>query len=267
MPIKYHKLSSVWKGINYGLQRISQDSQIVFGRQSKTKLWYQNWYYGDKHLDVMEIPVNLEFTRHFTVREFIQQGQWSINEAFRNIIPMFAEALEDMEISKEDEDELQWTSSSTGMLTTKTPYEFYREKSHTVKWMKQLWKKFIPPKMSVNLWKIVWNRAATTDNLFRRGGRIAPIRIGCIIGAVEMREHLLLHCQNALKIWNWLSDATNLNFRKFGEITEMIKWASKLSKKNLYNQLLKALVDVTCWEIWATRNLIVSQGQLTPKRD
>lgn len=68
IPIKYHRLSYVWKGIKEGLQYVSQDIQVVFGKQSKSKLWYGNWYHGERLID-MEIPENLEFSRQHTVAD------------------------------------------------------------------------------------------------------------------------------------------------------------------------------------------------------
>lgn len=152
-------MSSVWKGIKEGLQNVSQDTQVVFGRLSKSKLWYGNWYHGERLIDTMEIPENLEFSRHHTVADFMEQGQWRINEVFRTAVPMVAKELEEIEISEEKDDTIHWVGSFNVTLTTKTAYEFYREKSQTVKWMKKLWQKFIPPKISVSVWKISWNRA------------------------------------------------------------------------------------------------------------
>lgn len=51
-----------------------------------------------------------------------------------------------------------------------------------------MWQTYVPLKISVHLWKIVWNRVATADNLFGRGATVAPICRGCIVGVVETRS-------------------------------------------------------------------------------
>lgn len=42
----------------------------------------------------MEIPRNLEFTRHYQISDFIAQGNWHVSEAFKNTLPMVAGYLE-----------------------------------------------------------------------------------------------------------------------------------------------------------------------------
>lgn len=50
----------------------------------------------------------------------------------------------------------------------------------------------------------------------------------------------------------------------FHTVTELLKWVNKLNNKNLFHQLLKALVAAGCWEIWLSRNSIVFDGKLIP---
>lgn len=45
-PIRHYKASPVWQGIKMGLLSMAKDTQVVFGRLSKSKLWFDNWFFG-----------------------------------------------------------------------------------------------------------------------------------------------------------------------------------------------------------------------------
>lgn len=242
--IMYHKSSSIWKGIKEGLQLMAQDTQVVFGQKSNSKIWYDNWYGGGRLIDAVEIPVELEYTRNLNIAEFIEAGSWKIHEEFENKLPDIAAEMKNMEI--EEEDQLYWTGSSNGVLTTKEAFNHYHDKAPTVHWMKSIWQHYIPPKISVHMWRIVMNRLPTAQHLSKRGMNISSVCLGCIYGETETRDHLFWSCTNARNLWNWISAATSINFNSFGSVNEACRWDFKLNNKTQFNQLLKVLVSCTC---------------------
>lgn len=239
IPINYYKSSSIWGGIKEGLFKSSQDTQVIFGRQSSTKIWFDNWFKGGRLTDAMNPTQALEFTRNWSINMFIRDGQWNINSIFQQALPEVAEVMLQMEVSENDEDEVVWRGSTNGNLTTKGAYNFCRERSQPVTWMKSLWQTYIPPKLSMHIWRMARNRLSTAQNLRKRGCNVAPICLGCINGSNELRNHLFWECNNARNIRGWIEDATCIIMSGYQIIMEIVKWVNKLTNKNLFHQLLK----------------------------
>lgn len=67
-----------------------------------------------------------------------------------------------------EDDELIWMKSPTGVLTIKVAYAEYRKKVRKKFWLKKLWQKYIPSRISVFTWKIVMDRLPAEDNALIR---------------------------------------------------------------------------------------------------
>lgn len=103
----------------------------------------------------------------------------------------------EMEVNSEHEDIITWRGSSNGNLSVKLPYEYYREKDVATHWEKGIWQTFIPPKISILIWRIIRGRVATAERLPRRGMHTGTVRLMCIQGIQEDENHIFIHCEQA----------------------------------------------------------------------
>lgn len=125
---------------------------------------------------------------------FIHNGVWSIPETLKEQLPTVAASIEEIEISDATNDEAVWVGSADGDLTIKMAWEYYIEKEVKVKWMKGLWRTFLPLKISVTSWKTVMNRMPTAKSLARVGMAVPPVCLVCIVGDEETVLHLFRDC-------------------------------------------------------------------------
>lgn len=75
-------------------------------------------------------------------------------------------------------DELIWVGDSTSKLMVKSVYEFYRTKEITVQWQGKIWQSYIPPRISIFIWKLVHNSLPMEYNANRRGKTVDG---GCVL--------------------------------------------------------------------------------------
>lgn len=212
---------------------------------------------------MLEIPVELLFTKNYRVSPIIQNGEWVIPESLSRLYLIISAEILEVQISESNDNELIWEGSPNGDISVKSAYEFCREKEQSVKWLQQLWKKFIPPKLSIFAWKILCNRVTTGSWLCSKGIILSPVCIGCIHGAVEDLNHLLLFCDIVRNIWAWLSELLHCNLSSFSLVVQLIKWAAKHIQNSTVGQIRTASVMQGLWAIWTVRNKLVFEWKTT----
>lgn len=160
--INYHRSSSICGGIKVGLLLVTLDVQWIIGRQSKIS-WWKNWLNGRSLESLIHMPLELKFTEYFTISQIIHDGCWAIRQSLKTLFPVVVKEINEVHISK---DELVWDGSTIGMITIKAAYNYYRVKEQIILWKKALWRKFIPTKMSLFVWKMINIRIITTSKIF-----------------------------------------------------------------------------------------------------
>lgn len=113
-------------------------------------------------------------------------------------------------------------------------------------------------KISIFIWKCLRNSLPTDDNANDRG---IVVDGGCVlcddITVLEDQDHILMHCDFAKLVWNWLSTLLHLDLSFLGSVREMIKWATRRNLQDQYNQTLQLLIFQTLWILWKVRNKAV----------
>lgn len=126
-----------------------------------------------------------------------------------------------------------------------------------VNWYGNVWRPFVPPRISVLVWKILNNALPTAMALKRRSiTENPPAYIGCIAGAVEDVNHVFIHCNMARNLWAWMSQVLGENITLFNCVVSLIRWAARLEKKNSAYQVKMAAVFVGLWSLWTIRSCL-----------
>lgn len=110
--------------------------------------------------------MEIKFKENYRVSQIIECGCWNIPQDLMNLFPVVSSEIKEVQISEVEEDELFWDGSANRVITVKAAYNFYRDKKQTVLWKKALWRKFIPPKISLFTWKLCSQRVIIALKLF-----------------------------------------------------------------------------------------------------
>lgn len=131
---------------------------------------------------------------------------------------MLAKEISEVIISESTKNEFIWCGSENGQITVNNAFENYREKAQMIKGRRNIWQSFIPPKVYIFSWKAMNNKLRTCSILHQWGLRPSLVCIGCIFGVPEDDNHLLLYCNTAKNLWNWLSDCLAVDLTSFNRV-------------------------------------------------
>ncbi|GLT79003.1 hypothetical protein SLA2020_505170 [Shorea laevis] len=83
----------------------------------------------------------------------------------------FWSVLSRARLTKGGMDKWKWVHNSNGDYTVKATYNFLSSIDVVLekKWCKLIWGRYIPSKVSIFGWRLLLNRLATKENIFRRG--------------------------------------------------------------------------------------------------
>lgn len=113
---------------------------------------------------------------------------------------------------------------------TKSAYNFYRDKAHVSYWKASIWRPFLPPKISMMVWRILIRRLPS-ERLVTRGIQISSVCLSCIIGVRESEKHIFWGCDHAQNLWQWVSTLISEDITQLTDVTGMIKWATHQRKE------------------------------------
>lgn len=160
----------------------------------------------------------------------------------------------------EDKDVLIWEASTSGGFSFSDGYEIVRHRFPVKSWASIIWRPFIPPRYSILVWKILFNKLPTEDQLQRRGIPLAPICQLCHKNS-ESIDHLFSSCDFAQCAWRWLATQFGTIIQPTGSLSDL--WLDFLSKRfspHLRNVWL-ASGFFLLMAIWKMRNKVKFEGK------
>ncbi|CAJ2629018.1 unnamed protein product [Trifolium pratense] len=122
-------------------------------------------------------------------------------------------------------------------------------------WMK-IWNKSIPSKVSCLVWRLLQNKIATKDNLFRRGvigqGSLMCCS-GC--GTEESVFHLFFECPIFAGIWydvsKWMGISTALHKEGMNHLEQ---FEGLIGSGRAFTERVRVIWFACIWCIWRSRN-------------
>lgn len=167
--IKHYKSSSIWPGIKEGLNLLLPDTCYLLGYYSDCSFWNDLWLEGEKTTDIVVVPQQWRLVENYTIKDMRQHGRWKLPEFLKLQYPNVEQKIQQVEVAEMEDNLSQWKGGTNGELSMKQAFDHYREKSIQQLWMKKLWSIFIPPKISLLVWKIIRRRLPTADRLVKSG--------------------------------------------------------------------------------------------------
>lgn len=130
--------------------------------------------------------------------------------------------ISDLQELLQEQDELIWEGSQNGKITVRDALEDCRVKNYVCSSWRGLWRQFIPPRISVFCWKVLYDRLPSAAVLHKQNMLPAPVYLACISGQNEDTDHVFLHCHQAANVWNWIHQLTGKNFQAMGRMAKII---------------------------------------------
>lgn len=158
-------------------------------------------------------------------------------------------------------DKCIWRPTSTGSfsinslrkVTATTPEAFP---------FKQIWSNYIPPKISIFLWKVIHGILPTDDKVQKCGIMFCSKCVCCKDPCSESAVHLLLRSDLAQSTWGKISQCFKIHPANYGSGQTFLQHI--LSSQHLSTQagmISLLLVSLWMWETWCERNYRRYEGK------
>lgn len=181
--------------------------------------------------------------------------EWE-KEEMANLLVM----LQDVSLQECREDTLIWIHGKYGVFTVKRCCELIEEKKGLPDspWGSLIWGKEIPMKIQAFLWLALHDAIATKSFLFKRKILFDRSNFFCLwCGTTEEdKNHILVQCFWAWKIWMSIFEWWNINWVLPGSVEGILRFCNFWRKKKLY-KWWRIIIAFTLWGIWEARNFVV----------
>jgi hypothetical protein len=181
----------------------------IIGNGEKINFWNDNWC-GTPLSDLYNIPAQTRPLLTSTVSDYLVGGHWSLPSQLTQVFNNLTYVVNQVSIPLEpDQDHLIWKLSDSGDLSLKAAHLFKMQNCHDVHWAKLIWNTAIPPSKSLLVWRLMYDKIPTDENLLIRGCYL-PSMCSICKTQVETTFHIFFECGFAVKTWSWLAGCLNI---------------------------------------------------------
>ncbi|CAI8601164.1 unnamed protein product [Vicia faba] len=181
------------------------NTQWLVGNGKFVNFWIDNWL-GEplvKQFNIHEKFHNILTSR---ISDFLHNSCWYFPDNLLSACPDLLSTVSIITPAGTDiEDVLIWKNSNNGQLSLKQAFDFVQCHCQRVSWQYFMWNTFIPPSQSLLVWRLLYNKIQTNDNLTLRGFSFPSV---CDLGHShrETSFHLFFECPLVKNYWNWLKN-------------------------------------------------------------
>ncbi|KAL5168952.1 putative ribonuclease H protein [Glycine soja] len=285
-----------WRGLAYGprkqyfstwwadLRAIFQHQNVVradnqirwkLGRGDKFLFWEDPWGDGG-------VPLKDQFPELFSISSqrdlrVEEVGSWTENgwvwnmvwrrNLFDNEVQLasnFIDHIHQIRVNNNLNDTWVWGAESSGIFSTKSGYQVIKAEmvdEGQYLGFKKLWEIKLPPKALSFVWRLLWDRLPTKDNLIKRQIQVDDDLCPFCHNQPESASHLFFTCGKIMPIWweylNWVKEDKVFHCRPLDNFIQHFSSASsKVSNTRRTMWWIAATVS-----IWRLRNDIIFQNQ------
>ncbi|CAI9763513.1 unnamed protein product [Fraxinus pennsylvanica] len=162
-----------------------------------------------------------------------------------------AEVVQTIGARKEGSDMVIWKPNDNGDFSTSSAWDIVRVRSPKIPWMKWIWHKFLPKKVSFCMWKVKFN-CLSVDSRVRSTGVALVSRCDCCDkGQVETLDHVLNSGDIAKVVWKWASLALGVHYFEaqswWIRVNRWFTCAKNVSQRGILIGLLPSLITGKLW--------------------
>ncbi|XP_074298566.1 uncharacterized protein LOC141629468 [Silene latifolia] len=259
--------SFIWSDICKAVSAAKNGICWKLGNGQLLDLWSSRWINGKQPFGTAPVPVPEPSPSLSDL--LLESGDWNPTMVFRYFSSNCAKEITALEPPAQNFDDfLYWKYTEDGSYSVQSGYSLLWSESsaarcirsfvHTFPW-KQVWRKGIPPKISIMLWRLAHNIMPTSDNLISKH---VPVDSMCNLcrSSLETEEHLFRSCETAQHVWK--ASALGINAIANPSIS-FISWigdfVSYLHRQSLMPDQRWLLLYFCCalQAIWTTRNAVI----------
>jgi len=108
-----------------------------------------------------------------------------------------------------------------------------------------VWRKHIPSKVSMLVWRLLRNRIPTKDNLAHRGV-LSVADNSCVFGcgSMESAVHIFIHCSCASNLWAFVCNWLDTSFVQPDELRHHFIQFTKMAGMPLYSHFFFRIIGL-----------------------
>lgn len=269
-------ISSIWKALLHSLQLIRNNIVWRIRNGSRVRIGLDPWSgCGGRHRLPQELVQYLAAQGIRVISQIADQEQTDLfHQAWKNSAQLnlpqrwhdawseYCAALMESHVRiSEGSDEIIWHLADSGRYTPKEGYVhiiWQRKPEVLERWWNSLWKLSASPRSKIFTWCVLRNRVPTGEHLMRRA-QFGPSRCALCKGASESTEHLFLHCNAVLQLWNNIKQVIQYTggWRGIDLINAWIEWGNSHKGTKFVN-----LPIIINWSIWKARNQMIFEEKV-----
>ncbi|XP_026410463.1 uncharacterized protein LOC113305660 [Papaver somniferum] len=238
------KQSSVWKGLKWAWNTLKK---IFDGKWEIAQVFLFGLTLGLVVIPYLKKLVSQNMSKEHTrmkVQELIHDGSWCIPTELQQIIPKV-----NLPIISGGIDERVWIVGKDEKFSIYIAIEKIRHREAVLTWPKYIWKYFLHPSITSNIWKL--QQAVYVDDEVMRSRGFEMVYVCCICFAEQDNmKHTLWECDFSVAVWDWLNRV--FCFTKPNSLEDVCK-ASK-NKSPLIRQIWMTTACATLRELWFQKN-------------
>jgi len=222
----------------------------VVGTGDKIYFWIDNWL-GEPLVDILHIDPMVHINFNGLLSDVITNGAWNF-PAEVSSVPAVSSRLSSIVLpSSAIPDLLSCPLAPNGKLTAKFSFSFLKSQTPLVPWASVIWKPCIRPSHSFSFWRLAYGRMPIDETLCSRGCAMVSM---CSLYSknVETSDHLFLHCDFAVALWNWLGLQLHIGL-DVSSVQALINSLPRQFSSQVNDMYLAAIVHVI-HSIWWARN-------------
>lgn len=256
--------SSVWFGFKDNYPHLTRDSRWLISQDSKLRFWLDNWL-GYCIADRIQIPEHLRHHYEFTISDYVLNGTWDLIPEFMTTFPEISRDILAYHLAPPSEDKRIWSHSTNGEASSAAFYHHLRPTFPTTIWGTWIWAAFIPPRRSLTVWRAIYDRLPTLDNLRVTGFTGPSICIFCM-STGEALDHILVSCPFIRTIWSRLFDMFNVHLPDFYSFNELLLYTLSQRFSPQVMALWRLTIITFIWVIWKARNQWIFEGKVSTQQ-
>ena len=246
-------------------------------------MFWEDWWINDRAFKV-KFPslYAISTTHHMSVKDFLSLWKSNGSEAAlwvntpnseqqAEIIGLFN--LIDPVRLREGEDRMKWILEEGDASTKRVRHlmeklsnpDLFNDTSVDKDWL-YIWKIIVPPKITIFLWKLVWQILPTRVFLAKRIQSVPQLCPWCSI-VPETQSHLLWECQPAQWVWSFVSSWWSVKLPPLSLCDFPLMRLLTMVHKRQFRRVWHLVITAAAWSIWLARNELIFRNTRIKKSE
>lgn len=143
--------------------------------------------------------------------------------------------------------------NSCGIFTTLSAWNCIRQRKDIAVFLKRIWHKYLPFKMSFLVWRILKDKLPFDDTIMRFVHTFVSKCLCCLDFQKETLHYTFIGGKVASHIWKYFGGPLGISWSDIPIFTMIQRWWALKPKNSVHQTILQVTHVVIFWEIWKAR--------------